>query len=583
MTDPREADILDGLPPAEVKEYHGLHVSVIWLLPLVAALIGGWLVYTSFADQGPLITINFNNAEGIEPKKTRVKYRDVDVGLVESVHFSKDLTQVVVNARLDKAFDNRLSESTRFWVVRPRIEGFRISGLATLISGAYITMDLGSGGDERRRFVGLEEPRTILSDTPGSFYTLQASGLGSLTQGAPVYYRQIAVGEVVGYRFSDDNSRVEVEIFIRGPHDAQVRARTHFWNVSGVELDISDKGLKVGIESLASLIAGGVAFQTPQSLDAGPRAQPGALFTLFSSKDESSQGPITVAQPYVLHFRDSVRGLSVGATVEFRGLRVGTVTDIAFEGNANKGPVRTPVTIAIEPERVPMADPDEGGAFERYSAEEKRRRVRVLMERIVKAGMRARLQTGSLLTGQLYVELDIVPDAKPAEVVYGEGPPELPTAPSTFSGITQSLTRILAKLDGLPLEEIGLHVEAATAGVSRLVNSEDLRQSVVQLNNSLRKLDRVLAIFENRTGPLMDTVTEAGQDMRGLISDTQYAVKRAESTLRLIETSISENGPMGREILRTLDELSASARSIRIMAEYLERHPEALIKGKADY
>jgi paraquat-inducible protein B len=183
----------------------------------------------------------------------------------------------------------------------------------------------------------------------------------------------------------------------------------------------------------------------------------------------------------------------------------------------------------------------------------------------------------------LYVELDLIPDAAPAEVIYGEGLPELPTAPSTFSGITQSLTRILSKLEGLPLAEIGRHVEQTVAGANRLVNNKHLHESMASLNSALARMDRVLAIFEGRTGPLMDTVTEAGEDVRTLIADTREAVQRAESTLSVIEKSISENGPMGREILTALEELSSAARSVRLMADYLERHPEALIKGKADY
>jgi paraquat-inducible protein B len=579
MAEPDQS--LNAIPQAQVQERHGPALSMIWLLPLVAALIGGWLVYSNYAERGPLITIRFANAEGIQPNKTRVKYRNVDVGLVEEVRFSRDLGQVVVKVRMDQAFEDRLTDSTRFWVVKPRIEGFRISGLETLISGAYITMDLGKGGAERRVFTGLVEPRTILSDTPGSFYTLRARGLGSLSQGAPVYFRQIAVGEVVGYRIADDHSRVELEIFIRAPHDSQVRTNTRFWNVSGVELDLSAKGLRVGVESLASLVMGGVAFEIPQSLDTGPRAKDGSVFHLYGSREDSAETDITVAQTYVLYFDDSIRGLSIGAPVDFRGLRIGTVTDIAFEAGASGGPIRTPVTIAIEPERVPLADPDEGGAFELLDEQDKLRQVRELMEGIVKAGLRARLQIGSLLTGQLYVDLDFVPDAKPATVVYAPGrPPVLPTVPGTFKDITRSLTRLLGKLDRLPLEEIGQHVEQTVAGANRLVNNEHLHAAMASLASSLARLDRVLAVVEDHSEPVLDTVAKAGEDVRALIADTRAAVRRAEAALKVVEQSVSEDGPMGREILKTLEELSAAARSIRVMTEYLERHPEALIKGK---
>jgi len=579
-----EQERLSDLPRAQVRTRpRGLHLSMVWLLPLVAALIGLWVVYTDWTDRGPLVTIYFSNAEGIEAKKTRVKYRDVAVGLVEEVHFSDDMSRVVTKVRLDKAFSGRITDATRFWVVRPRVEGLRISGLETLISGAYISMDLGAGGEPADVFEGLDEPSSVLSDTPGTFFKLRAEGLGSLSSGSPVYFRQIDVGEVVKYRLAPDSSHVEIDVFIRAPHDERVRVNTRFWNVSGVELDLSAAGLQVGLESLASLLAGGIAFATPQSLDAGAQAQPGASFPLYASRDASKEAPITISQPYVLHFPDTIRGLSVGAPVEFRGLRVGTVSDIGFEGNAEAGPVRTPVLISIEPERVPMADPGEGGEFELLDAETQRARVRALLERSVQAGLRARLQTGNLLTGQMFVELDFVAEAEPAAVDYSGEIPEMPTVPGVFDGITRNLSRILAKIDRLPLEQIGRDLQATMAGANALVNSAELKNSLSHVEQSLQKLDGLLAVLEQKSGPLMDTVEQTGQDIRGLITASEGAVTRAEAALASVEKTVSADGPLGRELLAALEELTAAARSIRIMAEYLERHPEALIKGKANY
>ncbi len=579
-----DAQAFGDLPEAEVKNRsRGLHFSMVWLLPVVALVIGAWMVYTDYADKGPLITIRFANAEGVEAKKTRVKYRDVAVGLVEEVHFSRDMSQVVTKVRMDKAFSGRITEASRFWVVRPRVEGLRISGLETLISGAYISMDLGQGGKDSDEFEGLDEPSSVLSDTPGTFYHLRAKGLGSLSQGSPVYYRQIEVGEVVKYRLAKDSSHVVIDVFIRAPHDQQVRSNSRFWNVSGAALRLGTEGIDLNVESLASLMAGGVAFATPASLDAGATAPEGSSFRLYTSKDESKETSITVSQPFVLNFPDTIRGLSVGAPVEFRGLRVGTVTDIAFEGNAESGPVRTPVIIAIEPERVPMFNATEGGAFEQLDAETQRKRVRALMARSVKAGMRARLQTGNLLTGRMFVELDFVPEAAPAEIGTGGAIPELPTVAGVFDGITRSLGRILAKLDRLPLEEIGRHLEQTVAGADRLVNSEELTRTVANLEQATGKLDSVLAQLDHKAGPMVDSVEQTANDIRGLVAATGKAVELAESTLATVEKAVSQDGALGREVFTTLEELSAAARSIRVMAEYLERHPEALIKGKANY
>lgn len=574
---------LDQLPQAEVVPHRSrLHLTAIWLLPLLAVLIGGWLVYQDYASRGPLIDVRFDNAAGIEAKKTRVKYRDVNVGLVEEVRFSGDLGQVVVSLRLDNAFENRVTEATRFWVVRPRIEGLRISGLETLISGAYITMDLGQGGSRKREFVGLEEPRSILSDTPGSFYTLISPELGALTPGAPVYYRDIVVGEIVNYRLERDPDQVAIEFFVQAPHDEHVRANTRFWNVSGFNVDLNAKGLKLGIQSLAALISGGIAFGIEEGARSQPKAADGAEFVLYASREASREAPITIVQKYTLYFDDTVRGLSVGAPVEYRGLRVGTVTNIVVDNADGLGPLWTPVTIALEPERLPMSEKDRDRAAS-MSTEEKLQRVHELIERSVDLGLRARLETGNLLTGQLLVSLDYVDEPDPAEIIYEGKYPQLPTVPSTFRGMTQSLSRILSKLERLPLEEIGRNLNETVAGANRLVNDEHLRSAVVKMDEALERLNQVLDVFAKRSGPVMQSVEAASRDVLGLIEATEKAVARAESALLTIEKSVSDDGPMGREIMTTLRELSEAARSIRIMADYLERHPEALIKGKPDY
>ncbi len=581
MGDRQQTDALDELPEAVIRENgKGARLSVVWLLPLIAALIGMWLVFKTLAEQGPLIMLRFDNAEGIQPKKTQVKYKDVQVGLVESVRFSDDLARVLVSVRMDKALGSKVSDSTRFWVVRPRVEGLRISGLQTLISGAYITMDLGNGGSPKRLFDGLEEPRSILSDTPGSFYLLKAPGLGSLSVGAPVYFRQIAVGEVVKYRLSDDHGDVEIDIFVQSPHHRQVRQNTRFWNVSGVQLELGSSGLKVGVESLTSLLVGGIAFQTPQDLSAGAPALPGSTFPLYADKDMSKAAPITFTQSYVLNFDDSLRGLSIGAPVEFRGLRIGTVTDIRFKGDASSGPVQMPVIIAIEPERVPLADREESADFAELSKEEKQHRVRMLIDRSVKDGMRARLQMGNLLTGQLFVNLDFVEDAPVREVIYGEPHPEIPTVPSLFRDMSLSVTRILSNLEQLPLQEIGANLQRVTASADDLLRNRALQQSLLEMQTLLQRLNRVVAALETHADPLLASATDVSQDLGGLIASAQRAMVAADSTLGAIQTTLGNDGTLGRELSGTLAELSSAARSIRLMAEYLERHPEALIMGK---
>lgn len=574
-----EASGLDSLPLAQVRVRRTF--PLVWLLPLVTLLVAAWLVYHNFSGQGPLVSLLFSNADGIEPKKTRVKYRNVDVGIVEAVHFSPDLAQVRIQTRLDKVFEERITDSTRFWVVRPRIEGMRISGLETLISGAYISMDLGQGGASKREFTGLEEPRTILSDTPGTFYQLSAADLGSLTVGAPVYFRRIAVGEVVKYALAEDHSHVRIDIFIRAPHDRQVRRGTRFSNVSGVELDLSAQGLKVGMESLVAMVSGGISFDTPQELAAGKPVPAGSSFPLYRSREQGDDPISGTGQRYVLYFDDTVRGLSVGAPVEFRGIRVGMVTDISFEGNAATGQVRIPVQIELEPERMPLSAAVEGAELHQQTPERRRQQVRVLMDRLVKNGLRARLETGNLLTGQLFVTLDFVTGLGPATVGTGHAPyPELPTAPSLFRGITRDLTHILAKLEQLPLEEIGREVRDTVAGANQLINSGALRGAVRHGEGALAKLETLLALLEAKAPPLLDGATRASQDLSTLLAASQRAVQQVQASLRVVEQAASAQGPMGSELHKTLQQISAAAHSLRTLTDYLERHPESLLQGK---
>ncbi len=259
--------------------------------------------------------------------------------------------------------------------------------------------------------------------------------------------------------------------------------------------------------------------------------------------------------------------------MEFRGLRVGTVTDIGFDGSLDTGWALTVVTIAIEPERVPLTDAANDSRFAELSGEEKLAQVRTLMERSVELGLRARLQTGNLLTGQMFVELDFMPDEAEAEVDYSGPLPELPTV----------LSQILAKLERLPLDEIGGHLQRSAAGLERLLDGRELQQAVAHLARASDKLDRVLGAFDARTVPMLDAIAGAGRDVSALSRGAREAVANADGALRNLENLTADSGPVGRELPKVLEELSAAARSIRLMAEYLERHPEALIQGKPAY
>ena len=547
----------NALPEAELDEGRK-GISIVWLLPLVAVLIGAWLVYKTLEETGPTITISFNTAEGIQANKTKVKFLEVEVGVVQGVNIKKDGTGVVLNVEMVPEIKPWLTEGIKFWVVRPRIGAGGVSGIGTLLSGAYIGVDLLEVGSFKGDFVGLEEPPNVFSNTPGSRYRLKAPGLGSLTQGSPVLFRQIKVGEVTSHQLADDHSYVEVEIFIHAPHDRFVKKNTRFWNASGVDVELSTEGLKVNTGSITSIMAGGVAFETPDDPASREPAPAGKLFTLFKDQEASQQREITITVPYMLHFRDSVRGLSAGAPVEYRGIRLGTVKEIGFHPDVEEGNAFIAVHIDVEPERVPFY-PDEhippGAGGED--------RMAIWVER----GLRARLQTGNMLTGQLFVEMDIVEDAPPAKITHYQGIPVFPTVPSKLEALTDSIARIAGQLEKLPIEEIGRNLEQATAGASSLINSAELQRAVASLDSALTRLDSVLQTVDGKTGTLMTTVTQASRD-------TQHLVEA-------LDAAASGSGPLGGQLVRTLEELQAAVRSIKNMADYLERHPEALLKGKS--
>ncbi|WP_456414475.1 PqiB family protein [Thiolapillus sp.] len=559
---------LEQLPEALVAEDHP-GFSFIWLVPLMALIIGAVLIYKEYSSLGPTVEIRFQSAEGITPKKTEIKYRDVVIGKVKTVQFSSDLSHVVVEAQLNKDMEALLSPKTRFWVVRPRIGATGASGMSTLFSGAYIAMDPGDGDGYTESFVGLEEPPKILSDAKGRSFRLRAKRLGSISVGSPVYHRQIQVGEVTGYRLVPDQGHVALDVFINAPNDKLVRRNTRFWNVSGMDMEISGSGLKVELESLVSLLAGGVAFDASLTLGDDQPAAEGTVFQLYASRTESQERTGQLSLPYVLYFDDSVRGLSTGAPVEFRGIPVGKVLDISLEKNATDGLVRIAVLVGLEPGLVPFGnknpvlDPEAQQTF-----------FQETLEKMVSRGLRARLMMGNLLSGQLIVDMDFDPEAEIASIDYSGKYPVLPTTPGSLSSITNSLVAILGKLKRLPLEEMGAHFLNVSEGLDALVNDAALPGSLQNLSLVLQRADRILSVVENKTSPLMNEITSLSMDARKM-------VQQAERTLDALAKATSDQGSMGGELINTMRELAAAARAVKGVADYLERHPEALLQGKA--
>lgn len=537
-----------GDVPVAVVDTHHRRLSAIWLLPLVAILIGIWLIYRTLSETGPEITIDFSTAEGIEAGKTWVKYRDVNIGKVAGVRFAEDLSQVEVTVKMAPEAKNYLNESARFWVVRPRLGAGEISGLSTLVSGTYVAMEPGKPDKEGkpvRHFIGLEKPPALTAGKKGAIYHLRADQLGSLNTGSPVYFRQIKVGEVVDFQLADDHSHVDISVFIGAPHHRYVRPTTRFWNAGGVGLTLGASGFQVALGSVASLLSGGIAFATPLVAESAKPAPPDTVFTLYESQAKSEEAPTTPSFLYIARFDDSVRGLSVGAPVEFRGVRVGEVRDIQLRADPATGDIDIPVVLAIHvgPGFGAEELPGRPGV-------EVQRRQQLRLETLVKKGLRAQLRTGNLLTGQLFVDLDMAAKAAPAALVYGGTHPELPTRPGLLSGLADAAEALLIRLDNLPIEATLDNIRALTQSTRHLVDTLD-----------------------SRAPGLVD-------DMAKTTGDVRVMLKTATAALATLESTAAADGELGTQVHDTLVEVRAAARALRLMTDYLERHPEALLKGK---
>jgi len=545
----------EGMAVAEAVAETRRSFSVVWVIPLIALLIGGWLVYKALSEKGPTISISFGSAEGIVAGKTQIKYKEVEAGIVNKVELSEDLTKVVVTATMAKELEDHLTENTRFWVVKARLSAGRVQALGTLLSGVYIAMDPGNPGRDRRSFQGLEDPPTVTAETPGKRFLLRADTLGSLGADTPVYFRQIQVGRVMRYALDQDGGAVSIEIFVNAPYDQLVRENTRFWNASGVIASLTTEGFQLKTESLTALLIGGVAFSSPDdTLEPDRAVDEGHVFRLYESEHVAHEPVYTRTERFLLYFDDSVRGLNIGSPVEFRGIKIGKVLDLKLEGTTHEMRFRIPVLVEIEPDRIHFSGP---------SLQSQEARAKAL-EILVENGFRAQLKTGNLLTGQLYVDFEFFPDAPPARLEKGDGFWVMPTAPSSLNSLLAKAVQLLDKLQKLPLEEIGSNLNETLRGASDLTNAPELQQSILTLERTLEQAERFSSKMNDQVAPAL-----------------QATLDEARTSLRTLEKNvIQEEAPVYQDLTRALQELANAARSIRLMADYLERHPEALLKGK---
>jgi paraquat-inducible protein B len=528
----------DRLPSPKREQQRDWLPSLVWLIPIIAAIIGIALMVKIVIDRGPEITISFRTGEGLEAGKTKVKYKEVDIGEVRKITLSKDRSQVLVTVQLSKDAESFTAIDTNFWVVRPRLGASGISGLGTLLSGAYIGADAGASEETTKKFTGLEVQPTVTRDASGKQFKLHADDLGSLDVGSPIFYRRIKVGRLSAYDLDEDGKGVTLRIFIDAPYDKFVGNNTRFWHASGLDIQVNSSGLKVNTQSLASVVLGGLAFQSIDDVP-GPLAKENTTFLLAQNQNQAFQEPDGPSVTAVLHFNQSIRGLTPGATVDFRGVVLGEVKSIGIEYDRVRREFDMPVVIEVYPARL-------GRKYAKDQAQSpytQQQRIQFMVSR----GLRAQLRTGNLLTGQLYIALDFFPKA-PKVTVQESAMIELPTVPNGLDELQSQISSIATKLNKVPFEQIG----------------QDLQKSLATLNKTLNSAEKLAQTLNQDVAP-----------------EVAAAMKDVRKTLNHADRTLSEDAPLQQDLRQTLQELSRAAASMKVLTDYLEQHPESLIRGKA--
>ena len=566
-------------------------ISVVWIIPILAAVVAIGIAVQRILSEGPTITIVFKIAEGIEAGKTAVKYKDVNIGQVTAVRLSPDYSKVEVTAKIAKTAAGLIVEDAKFWVVEPRVTLSGVSGLGTLLSGNYIGFEVGKSGKKQRTFIGLETPPIITYGQAGRQFVLKADNLGSLGIGSPVYYRRLLAGQVVAYELAPDGKGLDIRVFVNAPYDQYVTSGTRFWNASGIDVSLGANGVEVRTESLVAVLAGGLAFDTSPVAAKTEPAPADATFTLYADRAAAMKEPDTIAAHYVLYFNETLRGLSVGAPFTLLGLPAGEVTEIGLDFDPGTARIRGRVEVVAYPQRL-ITRLDAGqAAIGRQLTQSAAQRHALIQELVEKRGVRAQLRSGNLLTGQLFVALDYFPDAPKAKIDWSQPIPVLPVVPSTLPDLEAKLSGILAKLDKLPLEEIGGDVTKALASLdstlkdaSKLLNGVET-DVMPELKTTLEEARRMIATADGllKTGVngTLDQLNTTLEELRRPLVTADAVLKNADAVLSNTDaTLLGKNAPIQQDLRDALQEVALAARSLRVLMDYLERHPDSLLRGK---
>jgi paraquat-inducible protein B len=484
---------------AEAEISQRTQISAVWILPIVALLLGVWAVIYSVQSEGPRVEVRFETAQGLVEGKTEVRFLDVNVGFVEDIRFGNNHGEIVVALRLDPDVEDLLREDTRFWLVTARLGTTSISGLDTLLSGAYITMAPGESPNPADSFVALPEPPLTPPGAPGMHIKLLSSEAPSLGRGDAVLFQGYKVGRVEDLEFDSELKKIRYTLFVDAPHHKLIDSSVRFWDVSGITISAGADGFEISTGSLNTILLGGVAFGTPPGIGVGRDVLSGSEFKLYKNYKSILQNPYQYGVYYVVQFEQSLRGLHPGAPVEYRGIKLGfvervMVTELLSQAQSYKGnPV--PVLLYLEPGRV-------AGKDSQVWADN----LEEIISKGVENGLRATLLSGSMLTGSLYVSIDYYPD-EPAEVVGAfEGYSTIPTVVGGFSRLEAQLSAIVEKVNKLPLEDT---VKGANLAIAELTTTISALREVIE-NDKTQSL----------TAELHQTLTEVRHTLSGVSPDS---------------------------------------------------------------
>ena len=529
----------DQAPPRVRIARHRL-IGWVWIVPVTAVLIVAWLAWNELAAAGPTVTITFQIADGVEAGTTKIRHNSVDIGTVKAISLTHDLTRVVVTARMTRQISDYLTQGARFWIVRPRLTPGGVSGLETIVSGAYIEMDPPRvKGMPARHFVGLDNPPVEQTALQGTSFKLRAQQIRSLSQGSPVYYRGISVGQVTGYELAPGGAWVNIHILIKAPYDKLVHPESLFWNLSSVAISAGANGLKATAASLETLLAGGIAFDTPVQTQNSAPSPPGTQFRLYDDEGTARSQIIGPRAYYTVQFPGSVSDLIIGAPVELQGISVGRVTDMHLEYDQRTHVLRTPVTIALQASQIAGITPDDQNLQETMDQ---------VLDHLIEQGLRARLASASLLTGERLVALEFSSRPAAAHLIQGRFHMEIPTVPAgDFDDLSRSATEVANNLN-------------------QLVTSPETKRSIKSLDETLANLNRASQEASVQIGPL--------------IASLRRAADATQSALATANRTMGGQTAQNPDLPRLISELTDAARSVRALADYLDEHPEALIRGR---